>query len=279
MAFIATIGSVGFAQRTSAPSRRWQCKWLSFDVLVLLCTSSLQSSCTSTAWYCCVHNNLDAAVLQSCGICETSQPRFPKPATARLYSRHPNSLIEVFCNRPLVLYDGLDSGLTKHGLCSIMWMPFVRCTRRTGRALMCSGSRWGALCTSLTSWPCELAMKRMKMRPTLWAAALSRWLTPCFTLLLKSLPPNCVETGQTPHHTGIARSPTIQDFLGLVLCMCKQPTAQKISVLATLPTKQGWHCPCQTCACTWEVCRKLSIHIHASHQLVHKPRWLDSCAA
>lgn len=92
------IGSVVFVRHSVAPSRRWQCKWLSFDVLLLLCVSALQSSCTSAAWYCFVHHNLDAAVLQSCGIGESSEPRF-RAVPARLYSCHSNSLIEVFGNR------------------------------------------------------------------------------------------------------------------------------------------------------------------------------------
>ncbi len=83
--------------------------------------------------------------------------------------------------------------LTPHVvLFRIMWMTSARCMRRTGTARTRSASRWAARSTSLTSWPCELAMKRMRMKQTLSAAVPSR-----FALLLPAVSPESGLSVQT----------------------------------------------------------------------------------
>ncbi len=75
-----------------------------------------------------------------------------------------------------------DAGVTPDVLLyRIMWMTSARCMRRTGTAKTRSASRWAVLSTSLTSWPCEPAMKRTRTKPTPLAAVPSRscLLLPC----------------------------------------------------------------------------------------------------
>jgi len=87
------------------------------------------------------------------------------------------------------------TGLTPHVLLyRIMWMTSARCMRRTGTARIHSASRWAVLSTSLTSWPCELVMKRMRTRQTLLAAVPSR-----FGLLLPAVAADSSLLVQTDH--------------------------------------------------------------------------------
>ncbi len=87
------------------------------------------------------------------------------------------------------------TGLTPHVLLyRIMWMTSARCMRRTGTARIHSASRWAVLSTSLTSWPCELVMKRMRTRQTLLAAVPSR-----FGLLLPAVAADSSILVQTDH--------------------------------------------------------------------------------
>ena len=68
-----------------------------------------------------------------------------------------------------------DAGVTPDVLLyRIMWMTSARCMRRTGTARIHSASRWAVLSTSLTSWPCEPAMKRMRTKQTPSAVVPSR---------------------------------------------------------------------------------------------------------
>lgn len=143
-------------------------------------------------------------------------------------------------------------------------MTFARCTRRIGTARTCSGSRWAAPCTSLTSWPCELAMRRMKMKQTLWAAALLRLATPCSTLLLKSLPkfltwarlPTTLRLLDRPPH----KSPRTLYYTMYLHC---EPNNTGFPVWLYYHTTRHMRLVYPlSYPCTWEIYRKLACYTH-----------------